>query len=170
MQEDILDFLTYSENKEYVLVGGQAILLYMYGRTTKDIDLLVRPGTFELSDLVSDNNFGRGYYGQLTVDLLYTTNSFFEFIYTQETNTFEIFDFKVKVATIQNLILLKCYALPALYRQGQFRKADIYESDLKGLFRLRPDSFESLHLLKPFMGLTDYSNVVEISEEILLKI
>jgi hypothetical protein len=31
---------------------------------------------------------------------------------------------------VVGLLILKCYALPSLYRQGQFSRASIYENDI----------------------------------------
>jgi hypothetical protein len=42
----------------------------------------------------------------------------------------EFGDRLVKCVTVEGLILLKLYALPSLYRQGQFSRVSIYENDI----------------------------------------
>ena len=39
----------------------------------------------------------------------------------------------VPTATPEGLVLLKLYALPSLYRQGQFDRVAVYESDIASL-------------------------------------
>jgi hypothetical protein len=42
-------------------------------------------------------------------------------------------DCDIRCATVEDLILLKLFALPSLYRQGSFERVGIYENDLASL-------------------------------------
>jgi hypothetical protein len=46
----------------------------------------------------------------------------------------------VRCASPQGLILLKLYALPSLYRQGQIARAKIYEGDVGSLLAAFPET------------------------------
>ena len=39
-------------------------------------------------------------------------------------------DRSIKCVTVEGLVLLKLYALPSLYRQGDFQRVSIYENDI----------------------------------------
>ena len=67
---------------EYVLVGGIALLQYVEGRNTEDIDLIMAVSALErLPELhieTRDADFARGRFGDLKVDVLLTTNPLFD--------------------------------------------------------------------------------------------
>ncbi|MGH2607486.1 MAG: hypothetical protein ACRDHF_00230 [Tepidiformaceae bacterium] len=75
---DLLD----ARGVDYVLVGGLAVLQYVPGRNTRDIDLILAPGDLdrlaELEMLSRDNDFGRAMFGGVQIDLLLTSNRVFE--------------------------------------------------------------------------------------------
>ncbi|MEA5421064.1 hypothetical protein VB712_17700 [Spirulina sp. CCNP1310] len=118
----------------YLLVGGVALLSYVDGRNTQDIDLiLARADLNALPELVindENQNFIRGLFDQLQVDILLTQNELFKEILEQFSAERQFGDRLVRCATVEGLIILKCYALPSLYRQGQFSRASIYENDI----------------------------------------
>ena len=65
----------------------------------------------------------------------------------------------IPIATVEGLLLLKLYALPSLYRQGNFARVGIYENDVATL----------LHYYQPDVSillkeLSKYSNANDISE------
>jgi hypothetical protein len=65
------------------------------------------------------------------------------------------------------LFLLKSYALPSLYRQGDFSRVDLYEGDLLALLRRFPiDEDEILKELGPHMLETDIKTIRDIVREI----
>ncbi len=73
----------------------------------------------------------------------------------------------VRCATIEGLLLLKFFALPSLYRQGQFSKASIYENDITQL--LLTDSIELadiLRVLSPFVLASDLQELQTTAHEI----
>ena len=56
----------------------------------------------------------------------------------------------IAIASPKGLVILKLYALPSLYRQGQFDRATLYESDITQLLRKYPVTItEVLKPLKP---------------------
>ncbi len=121
----------------YVLVGGVALLAYVEGRNTQDIDLIMA-----LSDLTNlpeiqisgrDRFFARGEYEGLQIDILLTENSLFEEVRQYHTAQRTFQDLVIPTATVEGLLLLKLYALPSLYRQGSFARVGIYENDIATL-------------------------------------
>jgi len=65
-----------------VLVGGIAILHYIEGRNTQDLDLLLMVSSLkklpELKITSQDINFVRANYGELQIDLYLTRNPLFK--------------------------------------------------------------------------------------------
>ena len=121
-------------NIQYLLVGGVALLSYIEGRNTQDIDLIL-----SIEDLaqfpeitITDENkdFARGIYQALQIDLLLTRNPLFELVRNHYATNREFGNRVVRCVTVEGLILLKLFALPSLYRQGNFSRVSIYENDL----------------------------------------
>ena len=118
---------------EYVLVGGVALLSYIQGRNTQDVDLIVAPKQLEKLDwqaTVQDKDFGKANYHGLQVDLLLTTNPLFAYVQRKERTAITFDGLDVPCATREGLLLLKLYALPSLYRQGNLARAALYEADI----------------------------------------
>jgi hypothetical protein len=118
---------------DYVLVGGVALLSYVEGRNTQDIDLIVRPedlGKMPWSAVKQDDDLGRAEYRGLRVALLLTQNAVFEHVRAHETATIAFDELRVPCATREGLVLLKLYALPSLYRRGNLARAALYETDV----------------------------------------
>ena len=123
----------------YVLVGGIAMLVYVEGRNTQDIDLIVpRDALEKLSEIViEDDNpdFARAKLGELQVDLLFTHNDLFNTVAKNHTVTKQFVERSISCATVEAIIMLKLFALPSLYRQGKFEKVDLYQNDVLRLLR-----------------------------------
>jgi hypothetical protein len=118
---------------DYVLVGGVALLSYVPGRNTEDVDLIIAPKQLSKLDwqaTVQDNDFGKANYHGFQVDLLLTTNPLFAYVQRKERTTITFDDINVPCATREGLVLLKLYALPSLYRQGNLARATLYETDI----------------------------------------
>ena len=118
---------------DYVLVGGVALLSYVPGRNTQDVDLIIAPKQLSKLDwqaTVQDNDFGKANYHGFQVDLLLTTNPLFAYVQRKERTTITFDDINVPCATREGLVLLKLYALPSLYRQGNLARAALYETDI----------------------------------------
>jgi hypothetical protein len=159
----------------YLLVGGVAMLGYVEGRNTEDIDLILAVSDLEklreitVEDL--DADFARGKFERLRVDLLLTRNPLFEKVRRQHATTGRFIERDVPCATVEGLLLLKLYALPSLYRQGNFARVGLYENDVATLIEAYRPSLEPLFLeLSGYLGPTDLATVRDIVSEIRTRI
>ena len=148
---------------EYVLVGGIALLRYVEGRNTQDLDLLMSLSSLEklpeLKVTSQDMYFAQSDYGGLQIDVLLTQNPLFKKVQNKYSKVQQFLDRAIPIATVEGLLLLKLYALPSLYRQGNFARVGIYENDVATL----------LHYYQPDVSillkeLSKYSNANDISE------
>jgi hypothetical protein len=116
---------------DYVVVGGIALLQYVPGRNTEAIDLILStPSLARLPELlIEDRNlsFARGKFGNLRVDLLLAEDPVFHKIRNERTTIQHLLEQDIRCATIEGSILLKLYALPSIYRQGDFARVSLYE-------------------------------------------
>ena len=126
-----------SRKVDYVLVGGIALLTYVEGRNTQDIDLIMAlPSLSKLPEINLENQdmfFARGKFGELQIDILLTENPLFAKVEKSYTTTKHFRDRTIRCATVEGLLLLKLFALPSLYRQGSFERVGIYENDIATL-------------------------------------
>jgi hypothetical protein len=133
---------------EYVLVGGIAMLAYLEGRNTQDIDLIIsRRDLNKLPEIViedQNSEFARGRFDDLRVDLLFTDSKLFDHVRRTHVATRNFVERAVPCATVEGLLLLKLFALPSLYRQAQFSKVNIYEGDAANLIARYQVSTQSL--------------------------
>jgi hypothetical protein len=122
---------------DFVLVNGIALLTYVEGRNTQDIDLIMAlPSLAKLPEIKiesQDMYFARGKFGELQIDILLTKNPLFATVEKKPTTTKQFMDRSIRCATVEGLILLKLFALPSLYRQGSFERVGIYENDIATL-------------------------------------
>ncbi|NEO43667.1 MAG: hypothetical protein F6K55_05835 [Moorea sp. SIO4A3] len=159
----------------YVLVGGVALLSYVEGRNTQDIDLILsRPDLDILPEIDIQNetkNFIRGTFERVQVDVLLTQNQLFNKI-SQEFVTEQRFGNRtVSCVTVIGLLILKCYALPSLYRQGQFSRASIYENDiLLLLLNYSVDLDVAIGILSEHLLASDLNEVQSILDDIQRRI
>lgn len=170
----LFDALT-EQDVDYVLVGGIALLSYVEGRNTQDIDLILSRVALEsLSNIaiVSENkDFVRGAFDQLQVDILLTQNDLFRQVLEQFSTERQFGERTIRCATVDGLFVLKCYALPSLYRQGDFGRASIYENDLLLLLlNYSVDVDSLLSLLSQHLLATDLAEVESIIGEIQSRI
>jgi hypothetical protein len=126
-----------SRKVDYVLVGGIALLTYVEGRNTQDIDLIMTlPSLSKIPEIKiesEDPYFARGKYGVLQIDILLTKNPLFAKVAKQYTVAKQFMDREIQCATVEGLILLKLFALPSLYRQESFERVGLYENDIATL-------------------------------------
>lgn len=160
---------------DYLLVGGIALLQYIEGRNTEDIDLIMALSSLKkLSEVEigsQDINFARGKFGELQIDILLTRNRLFEKVQKQYATTHHFVEQQIPCATVEGLLLLKLYALPSLYRQGNFARVGIYENDIATLiYSYRPEVEPLLEELAQHLNETDIIAVREIVSEIEQKI
>ncbi len=124
-----------SRKVEYALVNGIALLTYVEGRNTQDIDIIMAlPSLAKLPEIESqDMYFARGKFGELQIDILLMKNPLFAKVDKNFTATKKFMDRKIRCATVEGLILVKLFALPSLYCQGSFERVGIYENDIATL-------------------------------------
>lgn len=122
---------------QYVLVGGIAMLVYVEGRNTQDIDLIVvRKDLAKLPEIrIEEENpeFARGWLEQVRVDFLFPRNKLFERIRKDFSINKRFADRDIPCATVEGLLLLKLFALPSLYRQARFDRVRTYQKDIADL-------------------------------------
>src|ERR1035438_6919920 len=121
--QDALDlFRLLAERRvDYLLVGGLAMLTYVKGRNTKDVDLLLSlEASHKIPELEIRNRqdfFARAQFRSVQVDLLFTFNPLFKAVAEKFAAIHSFSELNVPAATVEGLIVLKLYALPSLYRQ-----------------------------------------------------
>jgi hypothetical protein len=129
-------------------VNGIALLTYVEGRNTQDIDLIMAlPSLEKLPEIEiesQDMYFVRGKFGELQIDILLTKNPLFAKVEKDYTTTRQFMDRKIRCATVEGLILLKLFALPSLYRQGSFERVGMYENDIATLMNAFNPKMEPL--------------------------
>ena len=160
---------------EYVLVGGIALLQYVEGRNTEDIDLIMAVSALEqLPELQvesRDVDFARATFNELKVDVLLTGNPLFDEVRRRYTTVQRFVEQDIPCATVEGLILLKLYALPSLYRQGNFTRVGLYENDVATLLHAHHPSVEPLlNELSHYLSESDMAQVKQIATEIQQRI
>ncbi|MDX6530641.1 MAG: hypothetical protein QOH41_2931 [Blastocatellia bacterium] len=160
---------------EYVLVGGIALLQYVEGRNTEDIDLIMAVSSLEqVPELIvetRDGDFARGKFGDLKFDVLLTSNPLFEQVRKSYTTTQSFVEQNIPCATVEGLVLLKLYALPSLYRQGNFTRVGLYENDVATLLHAyNPPIERLLEELALHLSGSDIAQVKQIVGEIQQRI
>jgi hypothetical protein len=155
----------------YLMVGGIAMLAYVEGRNTQDIDLIV--SQHDLAKLpeirLEDQNpeFARGWLGDLQIDFLFAESSLFEKVRRNFATTKRFAERDIPCATVEGLLLLKLYAMPSVYRQGRFAKVRTYEKDVADLIeRYHPSMDLLLSELAEHMLASDVDEVRKIVTEI----
>lgn len=160
-----------SRKVDYVLVGGIALLTYVEGRNTQDINLIMAlPSLSKLPEIKiesQDTYFARGKFGELQIDILLTKNPLFAKVEKNFATAKKFMDQKIRCATVDGLILLKLFALPSLYRQGSFERVGIYENDIATLMNaFNPKMEPLLKELGKHLNETDMNSARSIVVEI----
>jgi len=164
--QSVQDFFTLLEQRkiDYVLVGGIAILHYIEGRNTQDLDVLMAVSALEklpeLKVASQDMYFVRASYNELQIDILPTQNPLFKNVHSQYSKVEKFLDRNIPLATVEGLLLLKLYALPSLYRQGNFARVGIYENDIATLLHdYQPDVSTLLSELSQYVNQSDLAEI-----------
>jgi len=158
-------------NIDYVLVGGIALLHYVEGRNTQDLDLLMAASSLEklpeLKIVSQELYFVRANYGELQIDILLTQNPLFKKVLRKYSKAQPFLDRNIPLATVEGLLLLKLYALPSLYRQGNFARVGIYENDIATLLNYyQPDMPALLSELAKYVDENDLAEIKSIVADI----
>ena len=151
----------------YALVGGIALLYYVEGRNTQDLDLLMAFSSLkklpELKICSQDASFVRADYGELQIGVLLTQNPLFKKVHHKYTNVQRFLDRDIPIASVDGLLLLKLYALPSLYKQGNFARVGIYENDVATLLHYyQPNISTLLKELSKYMDANDLAEIKSI--------
>ena len=171
--QSVQDFFAVLEQRkiDYVLVGGIAILHYVEGRNTQDLDLLMALSSLEklpelkVSD--QDSNFVRANYNELQIDVLLTQNPLFKKVHKEYSTVQRFLDRDIPLATVEGLLLLKLYALPSLYRDGSFARVGIYENDIATLLHYyQPDMPSLLSELSKYVDENDFAEIKGVISDI----
>lgn len=160
---------------DYLLVGGVAMLNYVEGRNTQNIDFIVAVSSLETLPEIEiteeDGNLVRGLFHELQVDFLLRTNPLFDKVRIEYATTQQFVEQAIPCARVEGLLLLKMYALPLLYRQSSFARVGIYENDIATLMQLYEPPLDPLFAeLSKHLSDTDLTAVREIVEEIQQRI
>lgn len=100
-----------------------------------------------------------------------TRNPLFEKVRRRHATTGHFIERDVPCATVEGLLLLKLYALPSLYRQGNFSRVGLYENDVATLIEAYRPSLELLlQELSGYLSATDLAAVRDIVSEIQTRI
>lgn len=164
---DALFALLHQRKMKYVLVGGIALLQYIQGRNTEDIDLILNVTALqklpEITITSKDEYFARGNYQGLQIDFLFTKNPLFAYVQKHHSVQQPFFERTITSATVTGLLLLKLYALPSLYRQGDFARVGLYENDIATLmFYHQPNMQDIAKELTPYISNQDLSAIQDI--------
>jgi hypothetical protein len=92
-------------------------------------------------------HFARARFAEVRLDLLFTTDPLFVKVLRSYTITHHFEDLPqqpVPCATVEGLVLLKLYALPSLYRQGEFLRVGLFENDVASLLHAYRPQIEPL--------------------------
>jgi hypothetical protein len=163
--------LLHERQIDYLLVGGVALLQYVEGRNTQDIDLIMALSSLkklpEITISSQDTNFAHGQLGELQIDILLTSNRLFERVRRHYGTRHDLMEQEISLATVEGLLLLKLYALPSLYRQGNFARVSLYENDIATLmYAYEPDVEPLMRELAQHLSETDMVALREIVAEI----
>jgi hypothetical protein len=156
---------------DYLLVGDVALLQYVEGRNTENIDLIMSLSSLErLSELRrvgQEDDFARADFAGLQIDLLLISNPLFDEVHRRHATRQRFAEREIPCATPEGLVLLKLYALPSLYRQGNVTRAALYETDILTLISVRGVDPEPLFAeLEPHVSATDLKALRQIVAEI----
>jgi hypothetical protein len=165
----LFDLLT-DRRIDYVLAGDVVLLQYIEGRNTEDIDLIMALDSLkqlpEIQLVSQDDNFARGKFGELQIDFLLTSNPLFEAVRQNHATDQSLGERKIHCATVDGL-LLKLYALPSLYRLGNFARVGLYENDIATLIHDYKPSIDALiQELSKHLTESDLASVRGILDEI----
>lgn len=148
----------------YVLVGGIAMRVHAPGRNTQDIDLIIPADQLqripEVTVIERNDAFARAEFGPLQVEILLADHALFDLVRRQHARRERFVERDIVCATVEGLLLLKLYALPAPYRQGRFARVEDYEHDVAVLLRVHRPAMEPIFaVLARHLPATDLAEI-----------
>ena len=169
-QADALFALLRARQVDYVLMGRLAMLQYVPGRNTQDIDLIMALADLRrLPEVVvesSDANFACGRFGDLLIDVLLTRNRLYDTVRKHYATTRPFAEGDITCATVEGLLLLKLYALPSLYRQGDLVRVNLYQSDIGLMLQIEPHVDQVFALLTNHLPDSDLLELRRIVDDL----
>ena len=115
LQETVENLFTMLSERQisYLLVGGVAMLTYIEGRNTQDIDFIMSKADLaaipEIKIIEENKDFVRGKFETLQIDLLLTNNPLFDRI-QKEYATESIFGTRtIRCVTVEGILILKFF-------------------------------------------------------------
>jgi hypothetical protein len=179
MPQDAMDlFRLLAEHRtQYLLAGGLAMLTYVNGRNTKDVDLLMPvEASREIPELeIRDRQdfFARARFRSVQVDLHFTLNPVFKMVAEKFATKHRFAELEIPTVTVEGLMVLKLYALPSLYRQFDWDRIYLYEGDIKLLLaRHKPEVEPLFQLLEPHIlptDMTELRKIISLEQERIAK-
>ncbi len=159
----------------YVMAGGLAMLQYVQGRNTPNIDMIMALASLErvpeIEVFEQNADFARARFGDLQIDILLEHNRLFDRVRRQHAVVRQFAEQDIPSATVEGLVLLKLFALPSLYRQGDFARVGLYENDVATLMQAyQPPTPPLLDELARHMSETDLTAVRDIVADIQRRI
>jgi len=156
---------------EYVLVGGIALLNYVEGRNTEDIDLIMARSALthlpEIEVVSQEMYFAHGTFQGLQIVILLTENPLFQVVQHRYTTRQTFLEQSIPMATVDGVLLLKLYALPSLYRQGGFARVSMYENDIAALmYTYQPNTKALFAELTAHLSNSNLNSLREIVAEL----
>ena len=121
----------------------------------------------EISVFSQDSDFIRGKFNELQIDILLTENPLFARVQQDYVVRQQFPERTIPCASVDGLIILKLYALPSLYRQGNFARVNLYENDVATLlYDYRSDVVPLFEVLAEYVSDSDLISLKEIVAEI----
>jgi len=114
-----------------------------------------------------NTNFAYGKLGDLQIDVLLTDNPLFAIVQRDYATEREFAGELIRCATVEGLILLKLYALPSVYRSGNFARGTLYETDIATLYQAYRPNLEPIFVeLAKHLSAVDFSKMQSIMSDI----
>jgi hypothetical protein len=157
----------------YVLTGGIALLSYIKGRNTSDLDLMLTEsalqGAPEITLIEAEDHLGQGDYHGLRLNFLFTEAPLYDLVSREYAQTRNFLERPLKTATVEGLLLLKLSAYPSLQKQGVLTLVEASENAITSLIReYSPDEKHLLEVLSKHMSkkeLVEVGNLLKKCKE-----
>jgi len=121
----------------------------------------------EIKIASQETYFARGEFQGLHIDILLTRNPLFAEVQKKYASRQRFVEQEISTVSVEGLLLLKLYALPSLYRQGNFAKVGLYENDIATLLHYYPVKVTTLMAtLKKHLEESDLAELRAIVAEI----
>jgi hypothetical protein len=157
--ERLLDELEASSSS-YLLVGGLALLQYVEARNTDLVELVLPPNALaaipEVKVTSRSEHGAQATFHGLDLDLHLSSHPFIEKVVREHGAMRSFGDREVRCATVEGLLQLNFFALPALYRQANYSKVVLCEADIAALlYAYRPGVEALLEEVEPHLSVAD---------------